>query len=59
MIKLKGCPRCQGDLYLKQDNYGKYYNCFQCGYMKDLTGRPEMEISGATAATAAGERKAA
>lgn len=59
MIKFKGCPKCRGDLYLNQDIYGKYYNCMQCGYVKDLTGQPEMDISGATAAAAAGERKAA
>lgn len=35
-IKFKGCPKCQGDLYLSQDMYGKYVNCLQCGYLKDL-----------------------
>ena len=36
MIKFKGCPKCKGDLYLNKDMYGKYFNCLQCGYMKDL-----------------------
>ncbi len=36
MIKFKVCPRCNGDLYLNQDNFGKYVNCLQCGYMKDV-----------------------
>ena len=36
MLKLKGCPRCQGDLQLAADTYGKYVNCLQCGFTKDL-----------------------
>ena len=44
MIKLRACPKCRGDLYLNQDMYGKYLNCLQCGYLKDLTGRPETEV---------------
>ena len=35
MIKFKVCPRCNGDLYLNEDIFGKYLNCLQCGYMKD------------------------
>ena len=36
MIKFKFCPRCRGDLYLAEDIFGKYLNCLQCGYHKDL-----------------------
>ena len=36
VIKLKGCPKCQGDLYLTEDMFGKYYSCMQCGYLKDI-----------------------
>ena len=36
MVWLKECPRCQGDLVLDQDHYGKFKTCFQCGYMRDL-----------------------
>lgn len=36
MIKFKGCPKCQGDLYLATDIYGRYFNCLQCGFTKDL-----------------------
>jgi DNA-directed RNA polymerase subunit M/transcription elongation factor TFIIS len=59
MIKLKGCPRCQGDLYLNQDMYGKYLNCLQCGYTRDATGQPDLAVREAAAATATGEKKAA
>ena len=36
MLNLKGCPRCQGALYLAGDMYGKYVNCLQCGFSKDV-----------------------
>ena len=36
MIKFKGCPKCQGDLYLATDIYGRYFNCLQCGFTRDL-----------------------
>ena len=36
MIKFKVCPKCQGDLYLSGDQYGKYFSCMQCGYLKDI-----------------------
>lgn len=36
MIKFKECPRCQGDLYLAEDAFGRYVSCMQCGYLRDL-----------------------
>ena len=36
MLKLKGCPKCQGSLYLATDMYGRYINCLQCGFTRDL-----------------------
>ena len=34
--KLKGCPRCKGDLASDRDK-GKWYElCLQCGYRRDL-----------------------
>ena len=37
MIKFKGCPKCGGDLYLKEDMFGKFLDCLQCGYLKDVS----------------------
>ena len=57
MIKFKACPKCKGDLYLNQDMYGKYLNCLQCGYLKDVLNgseTPQREL-----VTAEEERKAA
>ena len=36
MMKLKGCPKCQGALHLASDMYGRYINCLQCGFTRDL-----------------------
>ena len=44
MLKLKGCPKCHGDLYLNRDMYGKYLTCLQCGYLKDLPEEPAIEV---------------
>ena len=57
MIKFKACPKCKGDLYLNQDIYGKYLNCLQCGYLKDISS--ELEIPQREPVTAEEERKAA
>ena len=36
MLKLKACPRCEGDLHINRDMYGPYRQCLQCGYMRDI-----------------------
>ena len=33
---LKQCPRCNGDVGIASDQYGRYMHCLQCGYMKDI-----------------------
>ena len=34
MYKTKGCPRCHhGDVYGDSDQYGRYEQCFQCGWV--------------------------
>ncbi len=36
MVWLKACPKCQGDLFLDQDHYGKFKTCVQCGYLREV-----------------------
>ena len=31
MFKLRGCPKCHGDLFVGEDIYGRYLSCVQCG----------------------------
>ena len=38
MWRLKGCPRCRGDMQLDRDRNGRHEWCLQCGhqtYIKD------------------------
>jgi len=34
--RLKGCPRCKGDVVVERDRWGWYEECIQCGYLRDL-----------------------
>jgi len=37
MWKLKGCPRCGGDLLIEKDYvYGWHEKCIQCSFSRDL-----------------------
>lgn len=41
MVWLKACPRCQrGGLKLDSDMYGKFVQCVQCGFIKELNPAP-------------------
>ena len=36
MVDFRACPRCQGDVQTRQDMYGEYKQCLQCGYSRDI-----------------------
>ena len=36
MIYFKGCNKCHGDLYLKEDMYGSFFQCLQCGRIVEV-----------------------
>jgi DNA-directed RNA polymerase subunit M/transcription elongation factor TFIIS len=36
MWNLKGCPKCNGDLFIDSDIDGWYTGCLQCGYLRDM-----------------------
>ena len=58
MIKFKACPRCQGDLYLTEDAFGRFLSCMQCGYLRDLE-QPAHEPAPVAAILQEAEREAA
>jgi transcription initiation factor TFIIIB Brf1 subunit/transcription initiation factor TFIIB len=31
IVKIKGCKRCGGDLFLERDAEGTHISCLQCG----------------------------
>ena len=35
-LKFNACPKCRGDLELRRDIYGMFFNCIQCGLQRDL-----------------------
>ena len=63
MIKFKACPKCRGDIHVAEDIFGKYLNCLQCGYLKDLpapaVARPKVAVAPAGRADQVEERVAA
>jgi hypothetical protein len=36
MWSYKGCPRCQGDVFIDEDIDRCYEKCLQCGYEREL-----------------------
>ncbi len=36
MLLLKSCPKCKGDLQLRDDFDGFFLSCIQCGYARDF-----------------------
>jgi hypothetical protein len=36
MMKLKGCPRCGGDLFIDENRDGRSEQCLQCGFEKEM-----------------------
>ena len=37
MLKLKGCPKCKGDVALDRDIHGWFEQCLLCGDLHDAT----------------------
>jgi hypothetical protein len=52
MIKFKACPKCHGDINVAEDIFGKYLNCLQCGYLKDLPAPARPKVAGIAAGRA-------
>jgi DNA-directed RNA polymerase subunit RPC12/RpoP len=41
-LYLKACPRCHGDIALDDDQYGRYMECLQCGFL--IRSKAEEEV---------------
>ena len=44
MFWFKQCPRCCGDLFIDNDQYGSFVTCLQCGLSKDVTGEDSVLV---------------
>lgn len=36
MVHLKTCPKCRGDMCFQTDLHGAFWQCLQCGLLRDL-----------------------
>ena len=54
MFKLRGCPKCHGDLYTGEDVHGAYMSCVQCGRYFDLPVASDRVAEAVKAVSAAG-----
>ena len=34
----KACPKCCGDMYVDRDSDGTFFECLQCGLLRDVKG---------------------
>ena len=50
MFLLKSCPRCCGDLYVDQDQYGSFVSCIQCGLNREIYSQPGESLQFASSA---------
>jgi len=43
-IRIKSCTRCNGDMFADRDQHGKFIQCLQCGYLRELPDRPNGQL---------------
>mgnify|MGYP001377978126 FL=1 len=36
MVYYRSCPNCRGDMHSREDVYGNFRECLQCGLIQDL-----------------------
>ena len=36
MVYYRSCPKCRGDMHSREDVYGNFRECLQCGFIQDL-----------------------
>ena len=36
MVYYRSCPKCRGDMHSREDVYGNFRECLQCGLIQDL-----------------------
>jgi predicted RNA-binding Zn-ribbon protein involved in translation (DUF1610 family) len=44
MIVFKACTRCQGDVHVKDDQHGTYFDCIQCGATTEVVSARDVPI---------------
>ncbi len=54
MLLLKCCPKCKGDLLLRNDFDGFFLSCIQCGYARDYHPAQAKEVASGKTKTLVG-----
>lgn len=57
MWRLKGCPKCRGDLCVHRDLDGWCEECLQCGYVGDAWVEQDMRSGARAGRKRAGAKK--
>lgn len=47
ILRRERCPRCRGNVLLKEDIHGPYWQCLQCGQTWDIEVRHVVHNRGA------------
>ena len=48
MVYYRSCPKCRGDMHSREDVYGNFRECLQCGliqYLKELANKMKQTVS--------------
>ena len=56
MWKLKGCPKCMGDLHIEQRQNELEEHCLQCGFKREYIVEQPVDSEDRKLVTAAGVR---
>ena len=49
MVFYRSCPKCRGDMHIREDVYGDFRECIQCGLLQDLSEQSSSELVGSAA----------
>ena len=46
MVFYRSCPKCRGDMHIREDVYGNFRECIQCGLLQDIDGQTGSQLVG-------------
>ena len=44
MVFYKSCQKCRGDMHIREDVYGNFRECIQCGLLQDIYEHPTSQL---------------
>ena len=46
MVFYRSCPKCRGDMHIREDVYGDFRECIQCGLLQDIAEQTGSQLVG-------------